>query len=418
MSRTINSELPPGNLAAGQRADPTGYDTPGIVFANSAAGTYTPTRSGAIATIIHELALRATTAGKQVVVLSRPAPTASYDDTPVVFVPAPRIPMSRLGSLAMRAQRKLLGYRHFRHGEYIRRTISAIRSSRLLGHVKATFNDPELAISLARAFPQDLVILWFQNQLECKDRFRRKLAGSGVRCIAVSNFTARWVENYYGLKAGCVPTVYNAVDSHHFFPASESPPGLPVINFLGRTGIEKGPDILLEAALLLAQKRLKFKLQLIGSNHWDHFELDDYQRKLAALVERLEKLGVPVRRPGHLGRAALPDELRKAHIHVFTSRWDEPFGMATLEGMACGLATVASNTGGTPEVVGDAGLLFERENVGELAKQLERLIADENLRRGYSSRARTRAAEFTWEKTWLSLRNITNRSPIPSISGA
>ncbi len=374
-----------------------------LALINGSAETFTPTQSGAICTIIHEVSLQAMQSGCRVHVLSRPALAESYNDVPVTFLPAPSVPAGHLAELAMRAERKIFGYRHFRHGEYIRRTISAIRSSRLVGHAKVTFNDPELAISLKRAFPRHPVVVWFQNQLECKDRFRQKLAGSGVRCIAVSNFTARWVENYYGLEVGSVPTVYNAVDSHHFFPASEPPSGLPVINFLGRTGIEKGPDLLLEAALLLARKGVKFKLQLIGSNHWDHFELDDYQRKLAALVERLEKLGVPVRRPGHVGRAALPDELRQAHIHVFTSRWDEPFGMATLEGMACGLATVASNTGGTPEVVGDAGLLFERESVDQLTKHLEKLITDENFRQDCAARARWRVLDLTWEKATRTL---------------
>ena len=390
----------------------------GLAIINHRFETFTPARSGAICTIVHEVCMRAQADGTGVVVLSRSAELEQYRDTPVVSVPAPCIPKDIVSMLALRAQRKLTGYRDLRHAEYIRRVTFALRYNRLADSAKIVFNDPELAVGLAQTFRRAPVVLWFQNQLECKDRFRRQLAGSGVRCIAVSNFTARWVENYYGLKSGSVPTVYNAVDAKHFSPAPQPPPGLPVINFLGRTGIEKGPDILLEAAILLSQKGLKFKLQLIGSNHWDHFELDDYQRKLAALVEKLERMGIPVRRPGHIGRAALPDELRQAHIHVFTSRWDEPFGMATLEGMACGLATIASNTGGTPEVIGDAGLLFERENVAQLAKQLERLAIDESLRRDFGSRAHARAANFTWEKTWLSLWNIINQSSIPSVFGA
>ena len=383
--------LPPKAVSAGPAE---------ILFINSSPETFTPTRSGAICTVIHELSLQALQAGYRVQVLSRPATVESYSDVPVTFQAAPEIPTGSFAELAMRGQRKIFGYRHFRHGEYIRRTISAIQDHHLAEFVKVTSNDPELAISLQRAFPRHPVIVWFHNQLECKDRFRHQLASSGVRCIAVSNFTARWIENYYGLQSGSVPTVYNGVDSGHFSPAPEFPPGLPVINFTGRTGLEKGPDILLEAAILVARKGMKFKLQLIGSNYWDHFELDDYQRKLAALVETLEKLGVPVRRPGHVGRAALPDELRQAHIHVFTSRWDEPFGMATLEGMACGLATVASNTGGTPEVVGDAGLLFDRESVSQLADHLQALVSDEEFRRGVAVRCRARAEVLGWDKSW------------------
>ena len=67
--------------------------------------------------------------------------------------------------------------------------------------------------------------------------------------------------------------------------------------------------------------------------------------------------------------------------------------------MAAGLALVASETGGTPEVVGDAGLLFERDSVAGLARHLEQLLADAALRRELAARARARAESFTCEKT-------------------
>ena len=376
------------------------------VFINNSEETFTPARSGAICTVLHEVALRTMVTGNSPVVITRGAAVPPYQDVPVLLFRPPRLPKNALSVLAMRAQRKILQYRNFRHGAYIRRVAAIIRQHTLNRDPMIVSNDPDLAVRLMCLFPGATVIHWFHNQLECKNRFRSRVRGLGIRCIAVSDFTARWVENYYGLPANSVSTVYNGVDAQHFSPASAPPPGPPVINFLGRTGFEKGPDILLEAALLLAQKGLKFKLQLIGSNHWDRFELDDYQRKLAALVEKLEKLGISVRRPGHIGRAALPDELRQAHIHVFTSRWDEPFGMATLEGMACGLATVASNTGGTPEVVGDAGLLFERENVTQLAGHLTALILDDGLHRQWAAKARRRAEQFTWGGAWDRIRAV------------
>ena len=70
-----------------------------------------------------------------------------------------------------------------------------------------------------------------------------------------------------------------------------------------------------------------------------------------------------------------------------------------------GLATVASRTGGTPEVVGDGGFLFEGL-VDELAGHLHRLITDRELRREYGLRARARAEELTWDHTWSRLREL------------
>ena len=74
--------------------------------------------------------------------------------------------------------------------------------------------------------------------------------------------------------------------------------------------------------------------------------------------------------------------------------------------MASGLATVASATGGTPEVVGEAGFLFERDSVDGLADHLESLVMNPSLRREYAGRARDRAKEFTWDRTWNSLKAL------------
>jgi glycosyltransferase involved in cell wall biosynthesis len=76
--------------------------------------------------------------------------------------------------------------------------------------------------------------------------------------------------------------------------------------------------------------------------------------------------------------------------------------------MSCGLATVAARTGGTPEIVGESGFLFEREAVDELADHLFGLINDPESRRDYAMRARNRAMQLTWDKTWSALRNMVN----------
>jgi glycosyltransferase involved in cell wall biosynthesis len=160
------------------------------------------------------------------------------------------------------------------------------------------------------------------------------------------------------------------------------------------------------AAQKVRLKTTDFTIQLLGSNHYGYSVRDAFEQKLDDLSKDLEASGISVRRPGFIDRFALPDELRKAHINVVPSRWDEPFGLVTPEGMATGLATIASRTGGTPEIIGDAGFLFEREDVDGLATHLERLICDNSLRQEYGRRGRIRAQEFTWSKAWSRLRAV------------
>jgi glycosyltransferase involved in cell wall biosynthesis len=76
----------------------------------------------------------------------------------------------------------------------------------------------------------------------------------------------------------------------------------------------------------------------------------------------------------------------------------ENASMALLEGMRTGMAVIASDTAGCPEIVGDAGLLVPPQNVPLLRDALERLLSSEETTRMYGQRARSRVTDvFDWE---------------------
>ena len=70
-----------------------------------------------------------------------------------------------------------------------------------------------------------------------------------------------------------------------------------------------------------------------------------------------------------------------AAAFVFPSRY-EGFGLPPLEAMACGTPVVASNVSSLPEVVGDAAILVNPENVFDIARGIRDVLLDEELRRG------------------------------------
>lgn len=377
----------------------------GVVFVNSASDTFTPTISGALSTWIWEVCNAARRDGFEPWVLSRAAREKPWNwpRTILIDYPYPRTLGIRGAGRFYDLQKKWMGWGHVHQGRYMGLLVAAIRKTGLAQGPFFLQNDMESAVLLRSAFPAARIIHLAQNNNPCSPKFRRCFGKSIDLALAVSNYCAAWNAEYFNCK---VETLYSGVNTDVFSPFPQRPDGPPVINFHGRTSRVKGLDILFDAALKLARAGHRFRIQAIGSTHWDHTELDDYQRHIAAQALELEKLGIPVRRPGHIGRAALPGELQKASIHCVPARWDEPFGLTTLEGMACGLATVASRTGGTPEIVGDAGLLFEREKVEQLADYLERLLLDEALRRDYAIKARKRAEEFTWDRTWQQIKLV------------
>ena len=76
---------------------------------------------------------------------------------------------------------------------------------------------------------------------------------------------------------------------------------------------------------------------------------------------------------------ALVEELNRHRFMVVPSRWDEPFGIVALEGLACGCIPVVSNCGGLLEAVGECGYSFQSGDAKDLARVLASLSQNKNL---------------------------------------
>jgi glycosyltransferase involved in cell wall biosynthesis len=82
---------------------------------------------------------------------------------------------------------------------------------------------------------------------------------------------------------------------------------------------------------------------------------------------------------------------------VFPSLY-EGFGLPPLEAMASGAPVICSNTSSLPEVVGDAALLINPRDVGEIANAIERVITDSALRDELRTKGLAQAKKFSWER--------------------
>lgn len=173
-----------------------------------------------------------------------------------------------------------------------------------------------------------------------------------------------------GIEETRIHQVFPGIDLETFKPAL-STPNPPCILGIGRMVEEKGFEDLLQAAALLArqQPQLDFTLRLVGEGPLG--PTLDHLARVAGLGERYERIAsVPHR--------DLPEIHRAASILALpsrpTSRWKEQFGMVLLEAMASGVPVVASRSGGIPEIVGDAGLLFDPGDFAGLADFLGGLL--------------------------------------------
>ena len=86
----------------------------------------------------------------------------------------------------------------------------------------------------------------------------------------------------------------------------------------------------------------------------------------------------------------------EAKVFVFPSLY-EGFGLPPLEAMAHGTPVITSNVSSLPEVVGNAAVLVNPENVFEIMRALHRVLTDRALRDRMKERGYQQAMRFSWE---------------------
>jgi glycosyltransferase involved in cell wall biosynthesis len=169
-------------------------------------------------------------------------------------------------------------------------------------------------------------------------------------------------------------------------PRKHGPGGSPVVGMMTRLEPVKGVRYLLEATALLASSHPGFRVEIAGVGS-QRVQLEELARDLG-IADRVAFLG-------------WLDDPTKA-----LGRWDiavsaslsEGFGIGVLEGMAAGLPTVASATGGSTELVDDGrtGFLFAVRDAAELADRLAVLLDDRPLRAAIGEAAARRVrTEFS-----------------------
>ncbi|MCC2672395.1 MAG: mshA 6 [Armatimonadetes bacterium] len=120
---------------------------------------------------------------------------------------------------------------------------------------------------------------------------------------------------------------------------------------------------------------------------------------------------------GYVEEAELVALYRTAAAVVYPS-FAEGFGLPVLEAMACGAPVITSNVSSLPEVAGDAGLLVDPSDLGEIAGAMRRLLTDPDLRGTLAGAGLRRASEFSWRQSAERLtdcfrRTATGKAPAP-----
>jgi glycosyltransferase involved in cell wall biosynthesis len=240
-------------------------------------------------------------------------------------------------------------------------------------------------------------------------RFRRGLVRAN-RVIAVSAATRRDVENLMGVPSERIRLVHNAPNPEFFHHAPAEANGTeaarreqileryqiqhPFLLYAGSIRPQKNVPRLVEAfavarAQLDSEEFKDLRLVIIGD------ELSAFPSVRRAVIQsRVEGW---VRFLGFVPFETLRIFYEAATAFVFPSLY-EGFGLPPLEAMASGTPVITSSSSSLPEVVGEAAMLVNPENVFDIARGIKELLLNPELRAKLSAAGRVHAAKFSWER--------------------
>ena len=228
-------------------------------------------------------------------------------------------------------------------------------------------------------------------------RLARMYARRSAAIVTDSEYSKRAIAAQLGVSSSKVSVIPVALGPE-FKPSPLTPTiaarygvASPYVLYVGNFMPHKNLACLIRAFALLAEaERRRHTLVLAGG----------YGESRPALARLAEELGVAERVifPGRIDDGDLPSLYSGAALYVSASL-EEGFGSTVLEAMACGAPVAVSNRAALPEVVADAGLLFDPECEHQVAAALARILTDAVLADDLRRRALARAGLFTSART-------------------
>ncbi|KIH99153.1 glycosyl transferase [Streptomonospora alba] len=227
-----------------------------------------------------------------------------------------------------------------------------------------------------------------------RERTEREIAHRVDRVVATSSQEKRELRTW-NVAQGRITVVPCAVDTERFRP--EGPAAergeRPRIISLGRLVPRKGIRTAIGALAGVPDA----ELVVAGGAPPERMDEDP---RINALRAAAEEAGVADRVvfTGGVPRSRVPELLRSADLAVSVP-WYEPFGMSTVEAMACGVPVIASHVGGHLDTLiqGVTGRLVPPRDAHTLAYWMRVLLADPVTRESLGIAAGDRvAARYTW----------------------
>ncbi len=155
--------------------------------------------------------------------------------------------------------------------------------------------------------------------------------------------------------------------------------------YVGRIVPEKGVDLYVDTIKSIAPKFPDWSFNLIGSSKLG--EIDKRGSYDLKISKKFREIGTQANFLGFKNKKFVDGKMKSSAIMVIPSLWQEPFGLVAAEAMANGIAIIAANSGGIPEIIGNNGILIDDIDREKLKKVLTYLLSNQDKRIMYQKRS-------------------------------
>lgn len=224
--------------------------------------------------------------------------------------------------------------------------------------------------------------------------------------IAISEYTKKTLLEIYNLDPEKIPVIYFAPQEIKLGPTNFIPP-LDFVFYPAALWPHKNHRVLIQALGILKDRFPSLHAVCPGLAKDKSFQID-----LEKMAEA-NNLGGRILFPGCLFDGDLYQLFTQAKALVFPSSF-EGFGIPLVEAFQFGLPIVAADNTSIREIVADAGVLVKTGDAQALAKAIEKVLTNQNLRQELIQKGRERAQIFSWEKAAKETLEIFSRLIVDS----
>ena len=217
------------------------------------------------------------------------------------------------------------------------------------------------------------------------------------KIITISEFSKSEIIKYAGYSPDKIEIVYPAVDHDIYRKARDKnilkrlniSESCKIILYVGSEEPRQNVDLLIKAFSELKKQLPEIKLIKIGNPH-----LYGAREKILELIKKLN-LQKDIIFRDYVPEEELPKWYNAADLMVYPCSY-AGFGMPPLEAMSCGTPVITSKSTSLPEVVGDAGIIVDPQDINTLTNKMYNVLTNENLSENMSKKGLERAKLFNW----------------------